>query len=296
MALTECTNSGEYTADKTGMFRINMETARKHNVLVSRYVDKRRDPITSAEVVAKELSNHYMEYANWKDAVLAFLSGVERFDTYKSNTSTGLAELNNYYKFVAASYLAFFHESHRIFASNKLPEKTRKVPIEKLTTLYQLATNLNVDYEVMKELNAVYVKEIVPSKSATVVTIPEDRSEKFKALGAGIYNYANIEVFTATEIKLAGDLPQLRIEKGDSILDETGTELIYHVRKDDILIKVADYFDCDVVQIKRWNNLKDDYLDIDQPLIIKVPREKFKYYSRVDLMTRKERKKHAAKD
>ena len=72
--------------------------------------------------------------------------------------------------------------------------------------------------------------------------------------------------------------------------------MIYAVRKGDMLSIIADLYDCEVVQIIRWNNLGGDRIDLNQKLVIKVESAQKAYYQKIDRMNSEERKAIQRKD
>jgi LysM repeat protein len=82
-----------------------------------------------------------------------------------------------------------------------------------------------------------------------------------------------------------------------NIKPKSGTvNIIYTVRSGDVLIRIADLYDCNVSQIRKWNNIRGDYLRINQRLIIKKSVSKKAYYSRINRMTRAQKNNVIRKD
>jgi LysM repeat protein len=59
---------------------------------------------------------------------------------------------------------------------------------------------------------------------------------------------------------------------------------------------IADLYDCEVVQIIRWNNLGGDRIDLNQKLVIKVESAQKTYYQKIDRMNGEQRKAIQRKD
>ncbi|GEM_PF-1467751 len=58
----------------------------------------------------------------------------------------------------------------------------------------------------------------------------------------------------------------------------------------------SDLYDCEVLEILKWNNLDGDNIDINQKLVIKVDSAKKVYYQKIDRMNKEERKAIQRKD
>ena len=72
--------------------------------------------------------------------------------------------------------------------------------------------------------------------------------------------------------------------------------IVYTVRSGDVLIRIADLYDCNVSQIRRWNNIRGDHLRINQRLIIKKPSSQQAYYRRINKMTKAQKNNIIRKD
>ena len=177
--------------------------------------------------------------------------------------------------------------------------------ITQYTTLYQLASKLEMKYDLLQELNPVYKKKIIPQTDQKVyLTIPSNRLVKFNSLGSDVYNYAQLPTYTRTEVKAIGNVVfgektvTPTVNSSAEKTKETGetVDVIYAVRKGDMLSIIADLYDCEVVQIIRWNNLGGDRIDINQKLVIKVESAQKAYYQKLGSMNSEQRKAIQRKD
>ena len=177
--------------------------------------------------------------------------------------------------------------------------------ITQYTTLYQLASKLEMNYDLLQELNPIHKKKIIPQTDQKVyLTIPSSRLVKFNSLGSDVYNYAQLPTYTNTEGKAIGNVVfgekpvTPAVNSSAEKTKETGetVDVIYAVRKGDMLSIIADLYDCEVVQIIRWNNLGGDRIDLNQKLVIKVESAQKAYYQKIDRMNSEERKAIQRKD
>jgi membrane-bound lytic murein transglycosylase D len=192
-------------------------------------------------------------------------------------------------KFIAASYIAHFYKAHRIAPSTLLQFETDTVPIRQYTTIYQIATKLEIDYEILKILNPIYKQHIIPNSGRDYYLIlPADKVPVFYELGEEVYNVEEM----GSDTVAADSQP---IEKPTPPVPEY-TTIYYTVRSGDILLKIADYYDCTVSNIKYWNNLRSDRISVNQRLKIVVPTAKLDYYKQISGMSPSQKAKIAAKD
>ena len=205
---------------------------------------------------------------------------------------------------VGAIYLGHYYKKIGYKAA-PLQIKKEQVIITQYATLYQLASKLEMKYDLLQELNPMYKKKIIPQTDQKVyLTIPSSRLVKFNSLGSDVYNYAQLPTYTRTEVKVIGDTVFGENPSSQNVTDstkktkETGetVDVIYAVRKGDMLSIIADLYDCEVVQIIRWNNLGGDRIDLNQKLVIKVESAQKAYYQKIDRMNSEERKAIQRKD
>lgn len=289
---------------RSGFFALKKGVGVKHGLKINRYIDERKDLTKAVAAFAIEIAGLKREFGSWDLAAQAYLteSKTEYNDLDSAAKSIIQKEQIKRWRehFSAISYLMYFHKSHDLKVVDRGFKNWVPVSIQKLSTVYQVATGLDVDYQRLKEHNAKFVHEIIPGNNTSFLLVPGDKAQLFTELGDKIYTYQSEDVITQTEIKWVGHLNKEKeiIEKEPEVelLDSGLVEVVYHVRNGDILLRIADYYDCEVVQIKRWNRLRNDDLDIDQPLLIKVPGLQKPYYLKIDDMTNLQRRRIAGKD
>ena len=157
--------------------------------------------------------------------------------------------------------------------------------------MYQLSSKLDIAFELLKELNPIYKNNVIPSSEKKYeLTLPLSKVELFNSLGREVYDYVETTTYTNTEVKIVEGVSSSDTMSADDQNSGGVSRITYAVRGGDMLVTIADLFDCEVVQIKRWNNLRSNALLIDQQLIIEVPSDKLSYYSEIDNMTAQQRK------
>jgi len=277
--------------------------------MMTEYVDARKDLMTTSRLIIGSIRSIGKTTQNWLKSYLLSISSdgtssqcdkevltQEYLNCLPSNIS------GKYTNLVASIYLGSYAEQMglRTQVDNK---KYVQVIAEEYTTLYQLARQLEMDFQDLKRMNPIYYKDIVPGKDAkSYVTIPKQKLNDWRRLGKKVYSYGKPKkTYNATEVKFiintvaqadTTDREILEIfEVQDAAEDSLMTTVLYSVRSGDIMLKIADLFDCEVVQIKRWNKLEnEDDIDIDQQIIIKVPKARAAYYQRIDTLTNEQRK------
>ncbi|MBT8327386.1 MAG: LysM peptidoglycan-binding domain-containing protein [Bacteroidia bacterium] len=311
ISLSNCNNFYKDDQGRAGFFKLRYGAAVNNGLYISNYVDERRDVLKSAEAFCKELNKLYNRTRDWKLAYTIYNAGELQWERAKSESADSLSDFwlinsylpgiheSEYAKYIAAVYIANYHQQHNIKAF-PLKIRVEKVPIRKLTTLYQLSSKLDIEYNLFKELNPIYKKGIIPNSGRDYyVNLPINKVKDFYDFGYEAYNYTEIKTYSNTQIKLIevkGNSPSDSAFVLDEEPSKDVVEVSYSVRNGDMLLTIADYFDCEVVEIKRWNKLKSEKLDIDQKLIIWVPRNQRAFYQKIDNMSNAERRRLAKKD
>ena len=155
-------------------------------------------------------------------------------------------------------------------------------------TFYRISSILNIDVRQLSQLNPIYKKQIIPDiDRLNQLNIPTTKVDLF---------YKNRDsLFTESSADSARYYPASKPKS--NVKPNSGTvNIIYTVRSGDVLIRIADLYDCNVSQIRKWNNIRGDYLRINQRLIIKKPASKKAYYSRINRMTRAQKNNIIRKD
>jgi membrane-bound lytic murein transglycosylase D len=316
ISLSDCDFLNSHSNGREGFFDMSYSVAKKHGLTLTNYVDERRDILKSAEVFCKEITSIFDKTGDWRKAITIYASSDvawQKARILSADSSDGYWPVSKYLdrelrevypKMVGAIYLGHYYKKLG-YKVAPLQIKKEQVLITQYSTLYQLATKLEMKYDLLQELNPIYKKKIIPQTDQKFyLTIPSNRLVKFNSLGSDLYNYAQPSTYTRTEIKVIGDVvfgekpaaPTVNVSAEE--IKETGEtiDLIYAVRKGDMLFIIADLYDCEVVQIRRWNNLDGDRIDINQKLVIKVDSAKKAYYQKIDSMNREERKAIQRKD
>ena len=139
-------------------------------------------------------------------------------------------------------------------ASKRPILKTEKVLIKEKIAFKHLSKFFNYPKDSIKTLNPSYIHEIIPGQNLNSVRLPIELADKL------IENEGEFYIFSKTEFdKREKPLPDLY---------SIDSKLIYKVKYGEFLGKIARKFGVKVVDIKRWNNLKNDNIKENQKLIV----------------------------
>lgn len=298
ISMTGCEQNSQKDPIRKGWFNLSYQSSKRHGLFISNYIDERFDVLKSAQVFCKEIQKIHDRHENWRDALVIFCVGDALWQKAKilSRDSTNdfftiNAYLEQEYRhvysdFVAAVFVVDYFKSLKIITNDQ--QEISSVPIDQFVTFYRISSILNIDVRQLSQLNPIYKKQIIPDiDRLNQLNIPTTKVDLF---------YKNRDsLFTESSADSARYYPAAKPKS--NLKPNSGTvNIIYTVRSGDVLIRIADLYDCNVSQIRKWNNIRGDYLRINQRLIIKKPASKKAYYSRINRMTRAQKNNIIRKD
>ncbi|MGB1039502.1 MAG: LysM peptidoglycan-binding domain-containing protein, partial [Flavobacteriales bacterium] len=118
-------------------------------------------------------------------------------------------------------------------------------------------------------INPAFYNGVIPKndKSYTLY-VPSQKTGLFTLNEESIYNLSK-------EVKKTYNLASISAPRGN------GKKIKYRVKSGDYLGKIANKYDCKVSDIKRWNNLRGNSLDIGQLLVIYTKKKSAKSETKV---------------
>lgn len=253
----------------TGLWQFMFATGKMYGLNVSSYVDERSDPIKSTEAAAKYLAKLYQIFGDWDLALAAYNSGpgnvtkaIRRSGGYQNywNIRHNLPKETAGYlpAFLANMYIFEYAEQHG-FQKIK-PEfayiETDTVRVKRMISLDQVAELTHVPIEELQFLNPSYKLDIIPFIKGENYTLRLPRH----AVGNFVNNEEKIYAFAKAEFdKREKPLPQFF---------DAQDKVTYRVKSGDYLGKISRQYGVRVSQLKQWNGLRSNDLNIGQRLII----------------------------
>jgi len=183
----------------SGLWQFMRPTARMMGLTINRTIDERRDVEKSTYAAADYLLDLYRQFDDWTLAIAAYNCGPGnlRKAIRKSGGKTNYWDIQQYLpretreyvpKFIAMSYLMNYYYAHNIVPIS--PEEkiihTSKAQVFEKINLVALSKELSLDFETVKLLNPVYLKNYIPnSKDGShllILPTPEMRivAEKYQ--------------------------------------------------------------------------------------------------------------------
>ena len=253
----------------SGLWQFMFSTAKIYNLEVSSYVDERFDPLMSTNAAALYLKRLYNIFGDWELALAAYNAGpgnitkaMRRSGGYRNywNIRSFLPrETANYIPaFFATLYIFEYAEQHGFYNSLTAPSiiETDTVKIKQMIHFDHIDAVLNVGIETLEFLNPSYKLNLIPyfSDHDNILRLPKNQIGKFVTNEDKIYTFSKDE-FDKRE------KPLPKFYKMDS-------KIRYKVKSGDYLGKVAKKFNVTIKELKKWNGLKTDLINVGDRLII----------------------------
>lgn len=286
------------TTGGSGFWQMNYRTAIRQNLHISTYVDERRDWVQASRAAARELKNHHATFKQWPLAIAAFYcdetdvqiairlaGGSMQFNQVQPYLPSEVREIMS--SFTAAVYLMNFHMLEKLTPEIfEWPDTTCVHPTDWLS-FSQLEMALNISVKELQLLNPIFKKKVIPHAARSyMVALPVEKALLFSELGDSIYridpgNYMPggdqpaepTPAFSKPEVT-----PDPDAATNTSSSQQGTITVFYTVRSGEFLGLIADIFDANISDVRRWNGLRGDRINAGQRLKMYVPASKADYY------------------
>jgi LysM repeat protein len=180
------------SAGASGLWQFMKPTAEQLGLKITNTIDERRDAQKSTEAACIYLKKLFLIYKDWTLVLAAYNCGDGVINNaLKKSTSRSYWDIQQYLprqtqefvpKFIAASYLMNYYYEHNI-APIPMDEEfvyTGSVKVYEKIDLEKLANEYQVDFEVIKRLNAVFIKGFIPKSDGEYeLHLPESKIYAF---------------------------------------------------------------------------------------------------------------------
>jgi len=224
----------------TGLWQFMIGTGKQYGLQVNSLVDERRDPVKASFAAARFLRDLYRVFGDWNLVIAAYNCGPENINKAirRANASATKAQsqetgeeatpqpMNKDYwhiypylpketrgyvpAFIAANYIMTYYSLHNICPmSTTLPAKTDTVMVRRSLHLTQVAEVLGLNIDMLRTLNPMYRRDIVPGNSEPcALRLPQTEVGKFIDMEDSVYNYRADELLTKrAEVEINDDVP-----------------------------------------------------------------------------------------
>ena len=248
----------------SGLWQFMYLTGKQYGLEVSSYLDERQDPLKATKSACEYFVNLYDIFGDWNLVLAAYNGGPGYLQRKIASVGSSdfwelyphlRKETRNYVPtFIAVNYAMQYAFEHEIaFVKPKINfEDIDTLILKKEVELKVLTELLCVNEQTINYLNPAYKKSIFPK--GAVLIFPSNTVHDFKLNETT--NYAFIDAVGDKKI----------------LIDEE--RIVYRVDRGDYLGRIAKAHNVHVFEIKEWNKLKSNKLDIGDKLVIYVKKGK----------------------
>lgn len=199
----------------TGLWQFMLATGKAYGLEVTSLSDDRRDPVKSSFAAARYLRDLYELFGDWNLVIAAYNCGPENINR-AIRRSGGQRDYWKIYPylpketrgyvpaFIAANYAMTYYCEHGICPmTSKLPAKTDTVMVDRNITFQQVAQACNLDVEMIRSLNPIYRRDIVPGLTKPApLRLPVGEVARFIDMQDSIYAMAGNQVIKRAEVEV----------------------------------------------------------------------------------------------
>lgn len=257
----------------SGLWQFMASTGKMYDLEINSLVDERFDPHKSTDAAVKYLKSLYSKYNDWNLVIAAYNCGPGNVDK-AIRRSGGLTDYWSIYPylpretrgyvpiFIAATYIMNYYQEHGIDPSiGTKPASMDSVVINKNLHFQQISDVLDIPIDDIRRYNPQFKSDVIPGEyKGYSLNLPMDKLTAFIDKEESIFAYKPDQFLTHR--KVAG----LDVVSGGS---SSNTKTItYRVKKGDSLSKIASRYGVSSAQIKSWNGLSSNRLNVGRRLKI----------------------------
>ncbi|WP_337967888.1 LysM peptidoglycan-binding domain-containing protein [uncultured Flavobacterium sp.] len=269
----------------TGLWQFMYGTGKQYALKIDSYIDERSDPLKATAAASEYMTKMYKIFGDWELVLASYNSGPGNVTKAirRSGGKTSYWDIRNYLPketqgyvpaFLATMYLFEYHKEHGINPERAVVKnfETDTINIKREMTFKQIADLLDMPQSQIQLLNPSYKLNVVPYYQGEphFLRLPKDKIATFASNEDKIYDYVAYQSQRRTlpaqlALKVAPKARPFAKEKPELAKDIQ----LYKIRKGDNLITIAEKYNVNVADLKKWNNLKSNAVALGKTLKIK---------------------------
>ncbi|MDA3954930.1 MAG: transglycosylase SLT domain-containing protein [Bacteroidales bacterium] len=254
-----------------GLWQFKINTSKMFDLEVNSYVDERRDIYKSTEAACSYLQYLYRIYNDWQLALAAYNGGpgVVRNAILRSGGKTDFWEIQPYLPaqtngyvpaFIAVNYVMNHYQDHNIepVKSKYIYLDVDTVKLNKAVYFKRIAEVTKIPIETLQYLNPSYKLDFIPKmKDPAILILPSSKIRSFVKNEKAIFDQS---------------IPEHNFSEVVSEAGETNGKIriIHEVARGEYFHKIAINYSCTIDDIKIWNSLPTNDLNVGQKLDVWV--------------------------
>ncbi len=264
-------NSGE-----AGLWMLTYPVAMRHGLTVTPLVDERRDPQKSTVAAMRHLQDLHAHYGDWPSTVIAFTCGPANLTRARQRSGSAdprllYPHLDKGHRHVLPLLMAFTYLRGKADALDIEPlvfrnlEPSDTVRFDSTLVVAALTKVVGTRPSRFRALNPVLTGAKIPAGEPFL--LPRSEAARFNDLAFIVLEAQTTKprapsaVATITEPESVESLPDGR------------EAILYRIEEGDCMGCIADRFGVGLSEMKAWNELKGDQIEVGNTLILYVPKE-----------------------
>ncbi|MDA6070901.1 LysM peptidoglycan-binding domain-containing protein [Flavobacterium sp. AC] len=267
----------------TGIWQFMYGTGKQYALKIDSYIDERSDPLKATAAASEYMTKMYNIFGDWELVLASYNSGPGNVTKAirRSGGKTSYWDIRNHLPketqgyvpaFLATMYLFEYHKEHGINPQRAVVKnfETDTVQIKNQMSFKQIADLLDMPQSQIQLLNPSYKLNVVPFYQGEphYLRLPKDKIATFVSNEDKIYDYVAYQSQNKTlPAQLALKVAPKAHARPERTID---TDLKwYKVRKGDNLGTIAAKYNVNIIDLKKWNNLKTNAVALGRSLKIK---------------------------
>mgnify|MGYP000860512898 CR=1 FL=1 len=267
LALTQMNQRFQTQDHRAGIWALPNLVALRYHLEVNNEIDERMDIYKSTVAACRYLSDLFQLYGDPWEVIIAYSEGATCLNTNKIRLHTvntnpwelyENGKLNNKEfipNLLIYAYLSNYYNKYNLQIKKYNPPQSIPVFLQSTIYLSDLYNTLTISEEDFYLINPTLL--YTDTLPAIAVNIP-NHIHDFNAIEEVLY-----EKYKAEQMRLDSIIKEQELKK-----EAEPQNIVYTVKKGDCLSAIARKYHVSVYELKKWNHLKSDKIDIGQKLII----------------------------
>ncbi len=281
----------------TGLWQFMYQTGKQYGLKIDSYLDERSDALKASDAAARYMSGMYKIFGDWELVLASYNSGagnvskaIRRSGGHQNfwNIKKFLPRETQGYvpAFLATMYIFEYHKEHGIVPNKAIVNHlaTDTIAVKKKMSFKQLSDLLDIPASQIEFLNPSYKMKVVPyvTNQTNFIRLPKDKVAIFTSNEDKMYAYVDYQeskrekqFLPKPRIKINKD--SIELEKNiqealviaDNATSKPVTKIKFHtVKRGDVLGDIAEKYDVSIADIKKWNKMKGNNVQLGKKLKI----------------------------
>lgn len=259
---------------RVGMWRLSYPIAVKNGMIASQNVDQRLDWKLSTKKAVSVLKDLESDFSNSTEALLAFVGSKAELARAKSRASSGeLEEVFMYLSEQTQQVLIDYFAITQLVPTTIFPEGPANtivalaiapdtIELERKLHFGSLIGFSAEDSASLRKLNPTFVGSFLPASSEGEILVSTTLASRLLEQLDTMYSYQQQVLLKPKERKRKTQRVQI------AAVPDQSKAVWHEVVSGDVLGKIAASYSVSVRQLKGWNSLRSDRINIGQKLIV----------------------------